>query len=401
MSMETIFGDTEREFPAGPDTEVDVHILAGKLVVESGSEGTVRVHAIGDDEGSDIAFQREGNRLIFRHPPLHGSHDVDLHLTVPTTCTVKAETVHADMEVSGTRGALHLHSIHGDIIVSQVGSDASPVSVESVEGDINASQITGELTLISVNGDVQVSEAYGVLTGQTANGDFHVERSQLRRFHLNTMNGDTLIETPLSPGEHYYCQSANGDIHLTVPSESAFVLQMKTVNGEVHCTLPHEMVNGSRRNRQVRVNGGGATVELETTNGEIHVNSMGSGQQRYRHMHHDASDRGRAHSVPPIPPTPPTPPSPSMTVPASPVVPPTPVVPPIPPVPPSPIVPNDGEVIDLTHLSNLDDLGAFETEEGGLEESSAPGESTIEVLAKLEAGELTVDQAMERLEALH
>ena len=65
------------------------------------------------------------------------------------------------------------------------------------------------------------------------------------------------------------------------------------------------------------------------------------------------------------------------------------------------MVPNDGEVIDLTHLSNLDDLGAFETEEGGLEESSAPGESTIEVLAKLEAGELTIDQAMERLEALH
>jgi hypothetical protein len=387
--METIFGDhIEREFPAGPETEIDIHTLSGTIVVQRGADNVVRLSAAGDDDGASVAFQQDGNRLIFRDDPAEGPGDIDLNFTIPAGCAVNAESIQADINVRDIEGMVRLHTVHGDITVSNLGGERGKISLESVEGDISASRVHGETIVTSVNGSANVTEAEGTLTAQTTNGDIHVHRSQLRRFHLNTMNGDVQIATPLTIGEHYFCRSTNGDIRLTVPPDAAFVLQMKTVNGDVRCDLPHETVNGSRRNRQVRVNGGGATVELETTNGGVTVSSEGSRDREHGHEHAHHTHHHQAPTAP------------SITMPAMPVTPPMPVVPPISPVPPIPPVPNEGNVIDLTHLSDLDDLSGFAEAPAENNSGEPSSDTTLDVLAKLESGELTVDEAMERLEAI-
>jgi hypothetical protein len=233
-----------------------------------------------------------------------------------------------------------------------------------------------------VNGDIAVSQAEGVLNVQTTNGSLTVAGSRLQRFHINTQNGDLFIDTPLLPGEHSFARSSNGDVELAVPSDSGFTVQMRTQNGDLDCELSHEVINGSKRNRQLRVNGGGATVEMETANGDVRVRASDGKRGR--------AEQGRHHAdwmpQPPRPVAPHMPAPPAM--PPSAAVPATPAMPAVPAVPPTPTLPSPDAIRDLSpeELRELEE-----------EDAREQPVDTLDVLARLEKGDLTVDEAMEQL----
>jgi len=390
--VETLYGEhIERDFPAGPDFEVDIHGISGEIKVRRGADDRVRLKArLDENDGAGISFEQVGTRLSFRPSVASPPIDIDFEVEIPAGCGLGAESIHADIDVRDTEGPIRLHSVHGDINVSHAGGSGI-VSVESVDGDLSLSRIQGEITLSSVNGEIQMSEADGVLNVQTTNGGLIVDRSRLQRFHANTQNGELRIETPLVSGEHSFARSTNGEVELIVPADSAFTVQMKTTNGDLSCDLPHEVINGSRRNRQLRVNGGGATVELETANGDVRVRSTGAGNERAHNERDNHVDAPRAPHMPSAPHVP----APHM--PHAPTVPPTAAVPPAPVIPPSPMMP---QMPSIPGPDVIRDLSPDELSELERESDRVESENTLTILARLENGDLSVDEAMHRLESL-
>jgi DUF4097 and DUF4098 domain-containing protein YvlB len=382
--METLYGEViERSFPAGPESEVAIHSFSGTVRVQGGEPDAITVVATLSDEGA-IGVEQDGNRLTVRAAPEGGSKDVEFEVSVPAGCTVMVESIRADLEVLNTRGAVKLHSVHGDIIVAHADGTHAPIVVDTVAGDIHVNSSTGEMKVSSQNGDIHLTDVDGVLNAQSTNGDVTVEQGRLVRFHVNNTNGEVRIDTPLTDGERYFAKSTNGDVRLTVPAGSGFTAQLKTQNGDVKCDLPHEVINGSKRNRQVRVGGGGATIELETTNGDVRLRQSGHGGR--------CDDRVRVEHSTDWRPTPPTPP--------------TPATPPTPPTPPFAAIPAASmHAMPSTPFAPQDADTSFDSDDSpGHDEAGDDGrghaDSTLSVLARLESGELSVDEAMERLESL-
>jgi hypothetical protein len=192
------------------------------------------------------------------------------------------------------------------------------------------------------------------------------------------VNGSLALETPLTRGEHYFAKTTNGDIRISVPTGTGAIVQMRTTNGELSCDLPTDVINRSRRNWQGRINDGGATLELETLNGDVLIEeSAFSG----------AREAGPAPEAPPPPQAPAgldtdwTPEPPEM--------------PDIPGMPDLSEMPDPGSGISM-QTPEAPGSDARSTEHR-VDYGSA---DSISILTRLERGEITIEEAMEKLDAL-
>jgi hypothetical protein len=224
---------------------------------------------------------------------------------------------------------------------ARVAGTSGPATIETVSGDALLETLEGDLSFTSVSGDIRVRALSGTLAGRTTSGDVRVEHSELSRFNLNTVSGDLVLDTPLSRDGHYLAKTVSGDLLLRVPSDTGATVQLKTTSGDVHCDLPVDIIRAGRRFWQGRINGGGAAVEMSSVSGDLRITRSGSSSRA-------ASASLGTNFVRPVqPPEPPRPPTP--------------------PAPPA-------------------------------AEPSDRGTSTI--LRDLESGEITVEEALARLEAL-
>jgi DUF4097 and DUF4098 domain-containing protein YvlB len=104
--------------------------------------------------------------------------------------------------------------------------------METVNGEIHARGIGGDVKASTVNGGVDIS--------------------------LAAVTGDVNVET------------TNGGVTVRLPADAKALLLGRTTNGGLNVEgLQGEEVERSRRRLEVKLNGGGRRVEAETTNGGI------------------------------------------------------------------------------------------------------------------------------------
>lgn len=344
------------EFTTDGTPELVVRGHTGDISIRSTHRSTIRLHADNFEAGhhphgaeSRIASQ-SGNQVTI---DLHRNHTMlraNLQLEVPVGCPVTVNTIDGDIQIQDTRASVDLNTVSGDI------------RLHRTEG-------TAQIT--TVGGDVQGEQLAGALTLQTTNGDVSLRNSTLRRFNVHSVNGDLVIETPLERGEHYFARTTNGDVRLCVPGDTAATVQMRTTNGDFHSDLPAEVINPSRRNWQGRINGGGANVELETLNGDVIIT---------------LSKTFDGETSAPMPP--------HTTL----------EMPEIPDLPEMPHLPEMPEMPDLPELPRMPRFtqSASETLEAEPRTSGRnyTGTDSIEILAQLERGDITVEEAMRQLDEL-
>jgi hypothetical protein len=142
----------------------------------------------------------------------------------------------------------------------------------------------------------------------------------------------------------------SGDLLLQVPQETRMTVSMKTVSGDLSCALPATTTEGGKRNRTLAVNGGGVPVQVKSVSGDCTIRAANS-------------------NLPPLPATAPL----RATAPPQPPAPPA--MPPMPPMPGAP-----PPMRDAAPESDFSE--------------------TLSVLQAVERGELTIDEAMEKLATL-
>jgi hypothetical protein len=343
--------DMEITTEGAPELVVRGH--SGDITIGATSSSSIRVHSDkfeGGHHGPDVeplVASQDGNRVTIDTHRNHGMLRADLKIEVPIGSAVTVNTIDGDIAIHGTRG---------------------PVELSTVGGDIRVNHIRGAAKITTVSGDMHGEHLDGTLALQTTNGDVTIRHSALSRFNIHSVNGDFIIETPLARGEHYFAKTTNGDIQLWVPPDTGATVQMRSRNGEFQTDLPAEVINPSRRHWQGRINGGGANVELETLNGDVRIkkshgdDGFASGQSQP----HDVSDMPDLPGIPNIPEVPDLPDPPHPT----------------------------GEV-----KLEPESFGASESDSTPRRPNYA-GADSIEVLARLERGEISVEEAMDELDAL-
>lgn len=220
--------DNVQSFAVGDECVVVIETSSGDAQVEGWSEARVEV----ESSGRDARVEQEGATLRI-HPRPTGSGDVK----------VRAPQ-------------------HSDVVLRSVSGD---VQVRNLEGDLNVQ---------STSGDVKISRLRGQLKAHTVSGDLKVRRSRLSGAQIDTVSGDMELETTLDPQGQYEVRGVSGDLKLWLPAGTKCTVYSTSLSGHFDSDLPHEIVEQSRRNLEVRINGGGPAFHVRSTSGDISVRAL-------------------------------------------------------------------------------------------------------------------------------
>lgn len=126
----------------------------------------------------------------------------------------------------------------------------------------------GDLDVETSNGSITILEHQGTVKARTSNGSIRLETEKpLGNVSLRSSNGRVEMTLGELIGQSYEARTSNGSIRVNLPEESRFNLDASSGSGRVNCDFT------SLREKSIKqsVNGGGAELLLETSNGTISI----------------------------------------------------------------------------------------------------------------------------------
>jgi hypothetical protein len=130
--------------------------------------------------------------------------------------------------------------------------------------------------LRTTNGAVVIASLDAEVRAQVVNGSIEARGLTAPVVEATTVNGGVVVElaSPLGPDGRVELQCVNGGVSLRLPRESRATISARAVNGGVQVE-DLDLAKGTEENTRRRVagtlNGGGARVELSTTNGGVRL----------------------------------------------------------------------------------------------------------------------------------
>jgi DUF4097 and DUF4098 domain-containing protein YvlB len=171
----------------------------------------------------------------------------DIELDVPRGSTVRLKGRNGDINVSGV-ASLRAETLSGSIDLRDI---TRAVEVSTANGDIALKHTKGLAHLHSISGQIDVSdaepnEAADDLFAKTISGD--ITLTQVRHAHVEagTTAGSINLTGPLARGGFYDLNTTQGDVTVTIPADSSFFLNAKVYyGGDIVTDFPIRLVNGT------------------------------------------------------------------------------------------------------------------------------------------------------------
>jgi Toastrack DUF4097 len=276
---------------AGEGWTLDLYNLAGDVVISGTQSSEARVEAVprakarSDAEARQalaaarVDIQEHASRLSVasRHAK-HQRAKVWVYYTVavPAGMAAIVKTMSGNVRVANVAGTVRVEAVSGDVTASGL---RQLESLKTVSGDIvlSGSRGTGGVMVATVSGDIDVREFKArELNLETVSGDVTVSKLAAEQVSANSFSGDVVFDGALSRSGHYKLMAHSGDIVFRPIGATGFELVANCFNGTIKSDLQIVSRAGASqegRQRSVRgtVGGGGATVELTTFSGDIHV----------------------------------------------------------------------------------------------------------------------------------
>ncbi len=277
-------GHFDRTLQVSGSVNLDVTTGSGDIKVTTGSSNQVVVH--GTVHSNNWIFGNNGDavRQVESNPPIQQSGNsirigynlpsdvsrhasIDYEITVPPDTALQAHSGSGNVEVAGIRSPAQVTTGSGDIrghdlgrgLKAQTGSGnirvedtAAPLDAQTGSGDIEASLTgSGDINAHTGSGTIQLRGVKGGLKAQTGSGNIEADGAVAGPWELH---------------------SGSGNVRLAVGSSTGFNLNVHTSSGSIHSELPIT-VQGSMGEKQLSgtVKGGGPTVEVSTSSGDIEI----------------------------------------------------------------------------------------------------------------------------------
>jgi hypothetical protein len=133
--------------------------------------------------------------------------------------------------------------------------------------------------LRTVNGGVRLNNLANEIHAKTTNGGVHGENITPSVIEASAVNGgvEFNLGSPLDTTDSVDLETVNGGVILEMPSESKATIAARCVNGGVNvddldiAREEQSSPQDKRRRLNGTMNGGGANVKMNTTNGGIHL----------------------------------------------------------------------------------------------------------------------------------
>lgn len=140
-------------------------------------------------------------------------------------------------------------------------------SMNTVNGELNITRVTGEVTARTVNGQVQVRDVGAAVNARTVNGDISVD-TRGGPVSAQTVNGEIDAQMASQGTADMRFKSVNGGIDINAPNALNADVELSTVNGSIDSRYS---LNYDRRRRHAEgtVGRGGPSLVASTVNGSV------------------------------------------------------------------------------------------------------------------------------------
>jgi len=253
---------------------VQVENLAGRIefVAWDRSEVQIRGEAGDDVEEVEITATSKGIQVRVRNRKSSRHIDgTDLYLRIPEAASIEADSVSADISISGTHGeSIMLNTVSGDLEI-----DATPqrLELQSVSGDVefegsvmrsSVETVSGEIALVGVAGEVSVS---------TVSGDVSLEAGEISRGRFESVSGEMTLALSLGEGGRLTCDSMSGDVKLRLPESQQAEFTAQSYSGNINTEFGSSarVSKGPGTMLRYREGDSGAQIRLETFSGDISI----------------------------------------------------------------------------------------------------------------------------------
>ena len=197
--------------------------------------------------------------------------------------SVSAETAGGSIHVDGVQGGLTARTSGGDIMVRGV---TQTVEAKTSGGDIELEDIGGRVVVKTSGGDIIGRGLHVAVDARTSAGDIELRNVQAS-ITAKTSVGDVVVESTAAEyaaNPALRLQTSHGDIEVTLSPDLPATIRAK-VEGyggigrdEIRSDVPltREGGDGEPLRAMGEMNGGGPTIELETSGGSIQIRTSDS-----------------------------------------------------------------------------------------------------------------------------
>lgn len=221
-----------RSYPLAPGGEIHIGNTNGRIEIEGIEGSTVEVRA----ERIARAATDEGARELL--PRIIIKEDIS-----PDRVSIETERMSGIMIGVNFEVRYHVRA-----------PKKAVVDVSNTNGLVQLTGLTGRVGARTTNGGVRGKDLTGAVDARTTNGGVSIELSSVgtEKIRLSTTNGGVALYLP---------ESAKADVSASWTNGGMSVSDQ----------LKMQVTERSRRRFEGRLNGGGAPIELHTTNGGIRV----------------------------------------------------------------------------------------------------------------------------------
>jgi len=278
-------GHFDRTLSVSGSISLDVTTGSGDITVKTGSSNQVIVHGTIHASnnwfgGSDGAIQK-----VEQNPPIEQSGSsirigynlpdevkrhvaIDYEITVPSTTAVDAHSGSGNVDVSGVAAGVKAQTGSGDIRLRDI--DGGQQQVHTGSGNIRAENVGAPFHGQTGSGDIEATlTGSGDVDAHTGSGTIHISGI---KGGMKGQTGSGDIEADGSVSGPWQLHSGSGNIRMAMASSGGFDLDLHTSSGSIHSDLPIT-VQGSVSPHQMKgtVRGGGPTVEVSTSSGDVEI----------------------------------------------------------------------------------------------------------------------------------
>lgn len=175
-------------------------------------------------------------------------------------------------EIESTGGlfadTIKISASSGDIELFNV--DADELKVNTSSGDISIRKFTGGTgSLNSTSGDIKASDfASEYAEFNSTSGTISVKKLDCDYFDAKNTSGGISLELESAPAASSSLECTSGDIDLYLPMRAKFSVDVSCSSGTFRDKFNNNRMN-PRDNYRMDYNGGGSTIKVRTTSGDI------------------------------------------------------------------------------------------------------------------------------------
>jgi hypothetical protein len=238
--------DTEQSIKTTPNPRVVIEV-EGNLWLKGWNKSEVFASC---PECEDLTLEQRNDEVM-----LYCRKDCTVR--VPLAASVQVKHVHGQATIKSLEGDLHIDEVDGNLTLRNVGM----TTIESVQGNLLAQDVSGDLKIHSVDGNANVKDVQGdLLVEGVISGNAML--SELDGNASTKVEGNLNLWIDPQPGNNYLIE-AEGNLTCYLPADASVTIEVRQAN-RIQSNLPEAaaIATGTQAPHIIRLGDGDSTLTL-------------------------------------------------------------------------------------------------------------------------------------------